>query len=87
MGGYSGVKLTMTETGEKVRMGDLAAWQKKQKAATDEKLKPTAEMQAPSLSDEAIRNAILSERNRALAGNSRKQAFAVRGQSTSYLGE
>jgi len=45
-----------------------------------------AKMATPSLSDEAIRNAILAERSRALAGNSRKQAFAVRGSSDSYLG-
>jgi hypothetical protein len=58
-----------------------------QRATSDKSLEPTAAMQTPTLSDEEIRNAILAERSRALSGNSRKAAFAVRDQSTSYTGE
>jgi len=35
------------------------------------------EAKAPNMSDQAIRDAILAERNRSLTGNSRRQAFAV----------
>jgi hypothetical protein len=66
--------------------GPLKWWAGLQQSR-NEAISPPKELQTPSMSDEAIRNAILSERSRALTGNSRKAAFAVRGKSTSYLGE
>lgn len=67
--------------------GNYLHWEYKRKiAAEDEKLKPTAAMQTPSLSDKAIQDAILAERNRSLAGQSRTAAFAVRDQRKMYTG-
>ena len=57
-----------------------------ERATSERGVTPPDDTRIPSMSDEQIRNAILAERSRLLAGNSRKAAFAVRGQSTSYLG-
>jgi hypothetical protein len=48
--------------------------------------KPPEDTQTSSLGDEQIRNAILAERSRLIAGQSRKAAFAVGSQSTSSKG-
>lgn len=49
-------------------------------------LVPPAETRAPSLTDQAIRDAILAERSRLLSGNSRRQAFRVGGTDRTATG-
>jgi hypothetical protein len=51
-----------------------------------EALRMPAEARTPTLSDQAIRDAILAERARLLTGNSRRQAFIVGGTGRSTLG-
>jgi hypothetical protein len=70
----------------KKKADQAAAKSTEEQAAADAALVPPAETQTPSLSDQAIQDAILAERNRALAGNSRKQAFSVGNPNTSSLG-
>jgi len=77
----SGVKLTSGKT-----LSPTQTYYSQMDAQAKADAAAAAKMASPDLSDETIRNAILAERSRALTGNSRKRAFAVRG-STSYLGE
>lgn len=73
--------------------GGFTGLVERKRRAEIESLRPPAETRAPSLSEQAIQDAILAERARMLTGNSRRRAFvagtAIEGQRvgrTSILG-
>jgi hypothetical protein len=82
MGGGGGIQVNNGAITGPAQRAELARRRKEEADA----LRMPAEARTPTLSDQAIRDAILAERARLLTGNSRRQAFIVGGTGRSTLG-